>query len=223
MATPLNLILIGPPGAGKGTQATRLRDELRFPIVSTGEILRANVTNATRLGIAAQAHMNGGSLVPDDLVVAMATERLEQQDVSAGCILDGFPRTTVQADALMHQLLKRRNTITCALLLDTSDAEIIARIAGRRICVETGHSYHVEHAPPTIPGVCDQDGSALVLRDDDKPSVVEKRLEVYHEQTAPLIDYYSHRKLLHRIDGTGSPSEVYERIVVAVTALRASA
>jgi adenylate kinase len=220
MPTELNLILIGPPGAGKGTQAARLREDFRLPYVSTGDMLRANVKDGTELGLEAKAKMDAGELVPDDLIVAMAKGRLEEADAQDGFLLDGFPRTTVQAEALDEILAASGRQITAALLLEVPDAEIVRRIAGRRVCVKNGHNYHVDFDPPKHEGVCDQDGSRLIQRDDDKPEVVENRLRVYHQQTAPLVDYYDAKGLLRRIDGTRNPSQVHDRIRAVIVALK---
>jgi adenylate kinase len=220
MPPQLNLILIGPPGAGKGTQAERLREDFRLPFISTGDMLRANVKDETELGKAAKAHMDAGGLVPDDLIVAMAAERLDHEDTRDGFILDGFPRTTAQADALAAQLERQDRHITAALLLEVPDEQIVKRIAGRRVCIKAGHNYHVDFDPPKNPGICDQDGSRLMQRDDDKPEVVQKRLAVYHESTAPLVDYYDERGLLRRIDGTRTPAEVHDHIRAVIATLR---
>src|ERR1700761_4527809 len=219
MPPQLNLILIGPPGAGKGTQAERLQEDFRLPFISTGDMLRANVKDGTELGKAAKAHMDAGGLVPDELIVAMAAERLDEDDTQDGFILDGFPRTTTQAEALEQQLDQEGRRITAALLLEVPDAEIIKRIAGRRVCVKAGHNYHVDYDPPKNPDVCDQDGSRLIQRDDDKPEVVKKRLAVYHEQTAPLVDFYDERGLLRRVDGTRAPTEVHDHIRALIATL----
>ncbi len=219
MPPQLNLILIGPPGAGKGTQAERLREDFRLPFISTGEMLRANVKDGTELGKAAKAHMDAGGLVPDDLIVAMAAERLDEDDTQDGFILDGFPRTTAQAEALEQQLDPEGRRITAALLLEVPDAEIIKRIAGRRVCVKAGHNYHVDYDPPKNPDICDQDGSRLIQRDDDRPEVVQKRLAVYHDQTAPLVDFYDERGLLRRVDGTRAPAEVHDHIRAVIATL----
>lgn len=222
MPYELNLILIGPPGAGKGTQADRLRDDFHMPFISTGEMLRANVKSGTELGRAAQAHMDAGELVPDDLIVAMAAERLEEDDARDGFILDGFPRTIAQAQALDAQMAREGRRITGVLLLEVPDSEIVKRIAGRRVCVnpEGGHNYHVDYDPPKHEGVCDQDGFRLIQRDDDQPAVVEKRLKVYHELTSPLIDFYDQRGLLRRIDGTRTPAEVHDHVRAVIATLR---
>jgi len=219
MPPQLNLILIGPPGAGKGTQADRLREDFRLPFISTGDMLRANVTQGTELGEAAKAHMDAGGLVPDDLIVAMVAERLDEDDTRDGFILDGFPRTTAQAEALEQQLDNEGRRITAALVLSVPDAAIVKRIAGRRVCVKAGHNYHVDYDPPKNPGVCDQDGSRLIQRDDDRPEVVEKRLAVYHEQTAPLVGFYDERGLLRRVDGTRTPTEVHDHIRAMIATL----
>jgi adenylate kinase len=216
----LNLILFGPPGAGKGTQAERLRGDFRLPFISTGEMLRANVKEGTELGKQAKSYMDSGGLVPDDLIVAMAAQRLEQDDARDGFILDGFPRTEAQAEALDEQLSKLGRRITAALLIDVPDEEVVNRISGRRVCVKAGHNYHVDFDPPKNEGICDQDGSRLVQRDDDKPDVVRNRLAVYHEKTAPLIEYYDSRGLMRRIDGTRSPADVHNHIRAVIATLR---
>ena len=216
----LNLILFGPPGAGKGTQANRLQDDFQLPFISTGDMLRANVKEQTALGRQAQAYMDAGDLVPDDLIVAMAGERLQQEDAEDGFILDGFPRTLDQAGALDRQLGELGRRVTAALLVDVPDAEVIRRLSGRRVCVKSGHNYHVEFDPPKHEGVCDQDGSRLIQRDDDKPEVIENRLKVYHDQTEPLVEYYDERGLMRRIDGTRPPAEVHDHIRAVIATLR---
>ena len=217
MASELNLLLIGPPGAGKGTQASRLADDLGVALISTGEILRANVQGGTVLGRAAQTYLDAGDLVPDDLIVAIVMARLDLPDTANGFVLDGFPRTTAQAHALSQHLEQQGRHVAAALLLDVPDTEIVKRIAGRRVCVAAGHSYHVHHSPPKRPDLCDKDASGLIQRDDDRPEVVKRRLEVYREQTAPLVSYYLERSLLTRIDGSVSAPEVYDRIREVLT------
>ena len=216
----LNLILFGPPGAGKGTQANRLQDDFQLPFISTGDMLRANVKEETDLGKQAQTYMDAGDLVPDDLIVAMAGERLQQEDAADGFILDGFPRTLDQAAALDRQLTELGRRVTAALLIDLPDEEVIRRLSGRRVCVKAGHNYHLEFDPPKHEGVCDQDGSRLIQRDDDKPEVIENRLKVYHDQTEPLVAHYDERGLMRRIDGTRPAAEVHDHIRAVIATLR---
>jgi adenylate kinase len=220
MATQLNLILFGPPGAGKGTQAERLREDFQLPYVATGDMLRANVKGGTELGGAAKAFMDAGDLVPDELIVAMARDRLAEPDAEDGFLLDGFPRTIEQADELAEMLDGLGRRITAALLIDVPDDEVIRRLAGRRVCVKAGHNYHVEFDPPKHEGVCDQDGSRLIQRDDDTPEVITHRLAVYHEKTKPLVDYYDSRGLMRRIDGTRPPGDVHDHIRAVIATLR---
>jgi adenylate kinase len=214
------LILFGPPGAGKGTQAERLQGDFQLPFISTGDMLRQNVKDETGLGKQAKSYMDAGDLVPDELIVAMAGERLQEEDAEDGFILDGFPRTLAQAGALDEQLARLGRRVTAALLIDVPDEELIRRLSGRRVCVKSGHNYHVEFDPPKHEGVCDQDGSRLVQRDDDKPEVVRARLKTYHDQTEPLISYYDERGLLRRFDGTRSPDDVHGHIRATIATLR---
>jgi len=216
----LNLILLGPPGAGKGTQAERLRNDFQLAFISTGEMLRANVRDGTELGNQAKTFMDAGELVPDELIVKMAAERLREDDAQDGFILDGFPRTQAQATALDEMLSGLARRITAALLIDVPDDEVVRRLSGRRVCVKAGHNYHIEFDPPKIEGVCDQDGSRLIQRDDDKPDVIRNRLGVYHEKTKPLIDYYDRQGLMKRIDGTRSPADVHDHIRAVIATLR---
>jgi adenylate kinase len=217
----LNLILLGPPGAGKGTQAQRLVEDFRLPYVATGEMLRAAVREETALGSEARKYMNNGDLVPDDVIIGVAVERLQRDDCKDGFILDGFPRTIDQAKALDAELERVGRKLTAALLIDVPDEEVVRRISGRRQCIKNEqHIYHVDFDPPKHPDVCDQDGARLIQRDDDKPDTVKHRLEVYHAQTEPVIGYYDDQGLLRRFDGTRSPSEVHDHIRATLATLR---
>jgi adenylate kinase len=220
LVSELNLILFGPPGAGKGTQAERLQGDFQVPLISTGDTLRGNVKEGTDLGQQAQKYMDAGELVPDELIVAMAAERLQESDAQDGFILDGFPRTIEQAKALDKQLSELGRRVTAALLIDVPDDEVVRRLSGRRVCVNAGHNYHVEFDPPKHEGVCDQDGSRLIQRDDDEPEVIRNRLRVYHEQTEPLVDYYDDHGLMRRIDGTRDAAEVHDHIRAVIATLR---
>jgi len=216
----LNLILFGPPGAGKGTQAARLQEDFRLPYVATGDILRAAVRDGTELGVKAKGFMDRGELVPDDLVIDLIVDRIGAEDARDGFILDGFPRTRAQADALGEAFDKLGRRITAVLLFDVPDEVLVNRISGRRVSVKTGRVYHVESDPPKHEGRCDVDGSRLIQRDDDKPEVVKKRLEVYHAETEPLVSYYDERGLLRRVDGTRSPTEVHDHVRAVLATLR---
>jgi len=216
----LNLILFGPPGAGKGTQAARLQEDFRLPYVATGDILRAAVKEGSQLGLKAKGFMDAGELVPDELVIDLIVDRIGAEDARDGFILDGFPRTRAQADALGEAFDRLGRRITAVLLFDVPDEDLVSRISGRRVSVKTGRVYHVESDPPKHEGRCDVDGSRLVQRDDDKPEVVEKRLEVYHAETEPLVAYYDERGLLRRIDGTRPPTEVHDHVRAVLATLR---
>jgi adenylate kinase len=217
----LNLILLGPPGAGKGTQAQRLVGDFGLPYVATGEMLRDAVRAGTELGRQAEKYMNNGDLVPDEVIVGVAVERIQRDDCADGFILDGFPRTVEQAEALDAELERRDRKLTAALFVDVPDDEVVRRISGRRQCVKNEqHVYHVEFDPPKREGVCDQDGARLVQRDDDKPETVKHRLSVYHEKTEPVIGYYEERSILRRFDGSRSPTEVHDHIRATLATLR---
>jgi adenylate kinase len=205
-----NLILLGPPGAGKGTLAH----------ISTGDMLRAQVAQGTELGRKAEKYMNAGELVPDEVILGMIGERIAEQDAREGFLLDGFPRNTSQADALGATLADSGRRLTGVLLIDVPDEEVVRRLAGRRVCLKSGHVYHVEFDPPKREGVCDQDGSRLIQRDDDREETIRRRLEVYARQTAPLIDYYESAGLLRRFDGQRNPDEVHDHIRATVATLR---
>lgn len=216
----LNLTILGAPGAGKGTQAERLVDEFDLPYYATGDILRAAVKDGSELGREAKGYMDRGDLIPDKLMCGVIRERVARPEARDGFVVDGFPRTVQQADSLSEMLEGLGRRLTATLLIDTPDEEVLRRLSGRRICEENGHLYHVEFDPPKEEGVCDDDGSPLVQRDDDKPDTVKRRLEVYHEQTRPLIGYYEDQGLLRRFDGSRPPSEVHDHIKATLATLR---
>jgi adenylate kinase len=216
----LNLILLGPPGAGKGTQATLLTEDFGLPHIATGDILRAARDAQTELGLLAKKFMDEGELVPDTVVIGVILERLGDDDARDGFLLDGFPRTTEQADALGGELDAHERRLTATLLLEAPDDLVIRRISGRRVCGKEAHTYHVDFDPPKHVDRCDIDGSALEQRDDDREDTVRRRLAVYHSQTEPLIAYYEDRVLLWRFDGTRSPTEVHAHIRATLATLR---
>jgi adenylate kinase len=216
----LNLILLGPPGAGKGTQAQRLVEDFDLPYYATGDILRQAVTDETDVGKEAKSYMEDGDLVPDELICKVIMERVDSPEAEDGFLLDGFPRNLTQADVLEKALERRGRRLTGALMIEAPDEEVIRRLSGRRICVKNQHLYHVEFDPPKREGVCDQDGSRLIQRDDDKPETVKKRLGIYHEQTKPLAEHYEAAGLLRRFDGTRQATEVHDHIRAAVATLR---
>jgi adenylate kinase len=218
-----NLVLLGPPGSGKGTQGERLQEELQLPYYATGDILRAAVREGTELGRSAKDYMDRGDLVPDEVIVGMIGERIDSAEAADGFILDGFPRTAPQAEALAAKLAELGRELTSVLLIYVSDEEVVRRLGGRRTCVENGHVFHVEFNPPQRDGVCDVDGSELIVRDDDKPEVIHHRLEQYHSKTAPLIEHYDHQSLLRQIDGSASPDEVGDEIRRTLATLRLEA
>lgn len=219
MSYELNLILLGPPGAGKGTQADRLRDDFPLAYIATGDMLREAKTEGTELGLEAQKYMEGGDLVPDELVIDIAVERIQADDARDGFLLDGFPRTVPQADALGEEMEQLGRKLTAVLLVEVSDDEIVKRISGRRVS-KAGRTYHIDYDPPKHAGRCDVDGTQLVQREDDKPEVVTARLEKYHEATSPLIEYYEAQGLLRRFDGSRSPVEVHDHIRATLATLR---
>jgi adenylate kinase len=216
----LNLVLLGPPGSGKGTQGERLNADLRLPYYATGDILRAAVRDETELGRTAKEYMDRGDLVPDEVIVGVIAERIDSNEALDGFILDGFPRTTPQAEALDAKLTELGRAVTGVLLIDVSDDEVVRRLGGRRTCEANGHVFHVEFEPPKEEGVCDIDGSPLVVRDDDKPDVIRKRLATYHEKTEPLVSYYDSRSVLRRIEGEAVPDEVAEQVRRTLATLR---
>ena len=208
----MKLILLGAPGAGKGTQAEILCRELSIPTISTGNILRAAIKNGTPTGLKAKSYMDAGQLVPDDVIIGIVTERLTEDDCKNGYILDGFPRTIPQAEALTEALAKKGEAIDFAIDVDVPDEKIVTRMAGRRACVKCGMTYHIVYAAPKKEGICDKCGAELILRDDDKPETVTKRLSVYHEQTRPLISFYADKHVLYTVDGTQNMEQVFEAI-----------
>jgi adenylate kinase len=216
----LNLVLLGPPGSGKGTQGERLNEDLRLPYYATGDILRAAVREETELGRTAKGYMDAGDLVPDEVIVGVIAEALDSEEARDGFILDGFPRTTPQAEALDAKLADLGRAVNAVLLIDVSDDEVVRRLGGRRTCEEGGHVFHVDFNPPKEEGVCDIDGSPLIVRDDDKPEVIRKRLGTYHEKTEPLVSYYDSRSVLRRIDGEQDPDTVEAEIRRTLSTLR---
>jgi adenylate kinase len=217
----LNLILLGPPGAGKGTQAERLHEDFGLPHISTGDILRAQVAEGTELGREAKRYMDAGELVPDEVIIGMIIERLASGDARDGFLLDGFPRNERQADALDEALRGLDRRLTAVLLIEVPDDDVVRRLAGRRVCVKNpSHIYHVDFDPPKHDEVCDQDGARLIQRDDDREEVIRRRLEVYHSQTEPLIAYYDRAGLLRRFDGRRTADEVHAHIRATVATLR---
>ncbi len=216
----LNLVLLGPPGSGKGTQGERLQDAFRLPYYATGDILRAAVREGTELGTRAKEYMDRGDLVPDEVMVGMIAERVSSAEAADGFILDGFPRTITQAEALAAKLSELGRGLTAAVLIDVPDEEVVRRLSGRRVCVKQGHIFHLEFDPPKQEGVCDICGSPLEIRDDDKPEVVRHRLGTYHEKTEPVIGYYEEGGILRRVDGLSPPDEVSDRIRALLATLR---
>lgn len=209
----MKIIMLGAPGAGKGTQAKMLASKYDIPHISTGDIFRMNIKNNTELGQKAKGYMDAGQLVPDELVVDLVVDRIKAADCMKGFILDGFPRTIPQAEALDYALNNQNEKIDYAVNVDVPDENIIKRMSGRRACVGCGATYHLVYNPTKVEGVCDACGEALILREDDKPETVQKRLDVYHEQTQPLIDYYTSKDAILTVDGTQDINVVFEDIV----------
>lgn len=214
----LKIIMLGAPGAGKGTQAKKIADKWQIPHISTGDIFRSNIKNGTELGKKAKEFMDQGLLVPDELVVDLVVDRVKQDDCAKGYVLDGFPRTIPQATALDEALASIGGKIDYAINVEVPDENIINRMAGRRACVACGATYHIVHIPTKVEGICDRCGAELILRDDDKPETVKKRLDVYHEQTQPLIDYYTEKGVLAEVDGTKDMEDVFNAIVKVLEA-----
>lgn len=209
----MKIIMLGAPGAGKGTQAKQIADKYSIPHISTGDIFRANIKEGTELGKKAKTFMDQGLLVPDDLVVDLVVDRIKQADCSNGFVLDGFPRTIPQAESLDAALEKINEKMDYAIDVDVPDENIINRMSGRRACINCGATYHVVTIPTKVEGICDRCGNSVVLRDDDQPETVKKRLDVYHEQTQPLIDYYTKQGILKSVDGTQPMGDVFAAIV----------
>lgn len=209
----MKIIMLGAPGAGKGTQAKMIAEKYGIPHVSTGDIFRANIKNGTELGMEAKKYMDQGQLVPDELTVKILLDRVSQPDCREGYVLDGFPRTIPQAKVLDQALSEQNEKIDFAVNVDVPDENIVKRMSGRRACLKCGATYHIEHIPPKKEGLCDACSSELVLRDDDRPETVLKRLQVYHDQTQPLIDFYTEKGVLRSVDGTRDMQDVFADIV----------
>ena len=209
----MKIIMLGAPGAGKGTQAKKIAAKYQIPHISTGDIFRANIKNGTELGMKAKSYMDKGQLVPDELTLDLIMDRFKQDDCKNGYVLDGFPRTIPQAEALDTALKAKGEKVDFAIDVDVPDENIVKRMGGRRACVGCGATYHVVYSPTKVEGVCDKCGEELIVRDDDKPETVLNRLEVYHNQTQPLIDYYNEQGILKSVDGTVDMKDVFNAIV----------
>jgi len=209
----MKIIMLGAPGAGKGTQAKQIANKYGIPHISTGDIFRANIKGGTPLGVEAKSYMDKGQLVPDELTVRILLDRVANEDCKNGYVLDGFPRTIPQAEALDKAVKALGEEVDYAINVDVPDENIVKRMSGRRACLKCGATYHIEHVPPKTEGICDACGSELVLRDDDKPETVLERLKVYHDQTQPLIEYYSAKNILKTVDGTVDVDVVFNEIV----------
>ena len=209
----MKIIMLGAPGAGKGTQAKKIAEKYQIPHISTGDIFRANIKGGTELGMKAKTFMDQGMLVPDEITIGMLMDRIGQEDCINGYVLDGFPRTIPQAESLTKALAERGEKVDYAINVDVPDENIINRMSGRRACLGCGATYHITFNPPVKEGICDTCGQELVLRDDDKPETVKKRLDVYHQQTQPLIDYYKNAEVLAEVDGTQPMDAVFQGIV----------
>lgn len=214
----MKIIMLGAPGAGKGTQAKKIAEKYEIPHISTGDIFRFNIKEGTELGMKAKAFMDQGALVPDELTIGMLMDRIQKADCVNGYVLDGFPRTIPQAESLTAALSERGQKIDYAVNVDVPDENIVNRMSGRRACLKCGATYHIVYKPSKVEGICDVCGEALVLRDDDKPETVLKRLNVYHDQTQPLIDYYKEAGVLESVDGTQDMEKVFSDIVAVLGA-----
>ena len=209
----MKIIMLGAPGAGKGTQAKRIAEKYGIPHISTGDIFRANIKNQTELGMKAKGYMDQGMLVPDELTLELIMDRFTNDDCKNGYVLDGFPRTIPQAEALTKALADKQDAVDYAINVDVPDEAIVSRMSGRRACLACGGTYHIKFNPTKVEGICDACGGELVLRNDDKPETVQKRLDVYHEQTQPLIDYYQTQNILKEVDGTLPLEDVFQAII----------
>lgn len=209
----MKLIMLGAPGAGKGTQAKMIAKKYQIPHISTGDIFRANIKSQTELGMKAKSFMDQGMLVPDEITIGMLLDRIHEADCAGGYVLDGFPRTIPQAESLTKALAEMGTGIDYAINVDVPDDNIVSRMSGRRACLNCGATYHVAFNPPKTENVCNTCGQSLVLRDDDKPETVKKRLDVYHQQTQPLIDYYKKAGVLKEVDGTQNMEDVFQSII----------
>ncbi|MBO5469260.1 MAG: adenylate kinase [Lachnospiraceae bacterium] len=209
----MKIIMLGAPGAGKGTQAKMIAAKYNIPHISTGDIFRANIKNGTELGAKAKEYMDKGLLVPDELVVDLVIDRFKEPDCKNGYVLDGFPRTIPQAEALDKALTAIGESVDYAINVEVPDENIVRRMGGRRACVGCGATYHIVYSPTKVEGKCDTCGSDLIIRDDDKPETVQNRLAVYHEQTQPLIDYYTNKGIIAEVDGTQDMNDVFAAIV----------
>ncbi len=209
----MKIIMLGAPGAGKGTQAKQIAGKYQIPHISTGDIFRANIKEGTELGMKAKTFMDKGALVPDELTVALVVDRIQKDDCKNGFVLDGFPRTIPQAEVLDKTLAEMGEKMDYAIDVDVPDENIVNRMGGRRACVNCGATYHIVNIPTKVEGICDKCNSETILRDDDKPETVQKRLSVYHEQTQPLIDYYKSQGILKTVDGTRPMDDVFAAIV----------
>ena len=214
----MKIIMLGAPGAGKGTQAKKIAEKYQIPHISTGDIFRSNIKEGTELGMKAKAYIDQGGLVPDELTIGMLMDRIQKDDCKNGYVLDGFPRTIPQAESLTNALNERNQKIDYAVNVDVPDENIVNRMSGRRACLSCGATYHIVYKPSKVEGICDVCGDKLVLRDDDKPETVKKRLSVYHDQTQPLIDYYKEAGVLANVDGTQDMEKVFSDIVAVLGA-----
>ena len=214
----MKIIMLGAPGAGKGTQAKKIAEKYQIPHISTGDIFRSNIKEGTELGMKAKAYMDQGGLVPDELTIGMLMDRIQKDDCKNGYVLDGFPRTIPQAESLTNALNERNQKIDYAVNVDVPDENIVNRMSGRRACLSCGATYHIVYKPSKVEGICDVCGDKLVLRDDDKPETVKKRLSVDHDQTQPLIDYYKEAGVLANVDGTQDMEKVFSDIVAVLGA-----